>query len=227
METHKSPHSQIPKFKEMKVVAINGSPHKEGNTYHALMQVGKQLQSEGIDFEVIHIGHKTIHGCIACGQCAKNRNEKCSMDNDPVNEAIQKMKKADGIIIASPVYYAGIAGTMKSFLDRAFYVAGVNGGLFRHKVGAAVVAVRRTGGSSTFDQLNHYLTYSEMMLAISNYWNVIHGRTSGEALQDAEGVQIMEVLGKNMAWQLRMRKAAIEAGDIPEPTLKVMTSFIR
>jgi multimeric flavodoxin WrbA len=215
------------KNKTMKVVAINGSPHKEGNTWHALTEVGKQLQEAGIDFEIVHIGHKAIHGCIGCGQCAKNRNEKCSMDNDPVNETIQKMKEADGILIGTPVFYSGIAGTMKCFLDRAFYVAGSNGGLFRNKVGAAVVAVRRTGGSSTLDQMNHYLTYSEMMLATSNYWNIIHGRTPGEVLQDAEGVQIMQVLGRNMAWQLRMRQASVETGDMPVPTPKVMTNFIR
>jgi multimeric flavodoxin WrbA len=211
----------------MKVIAVNGSPHKEGNTYHALMQVGKSLKENGIDFEIIHVGNKAIHGCIACGQCAKNRDERCAISSDPLNDWIQQLKVADGIIIASPVYYSGIAGTMKCFLDRAFYVSGVNGGLFRQKVGAAVVAVRRTGGSSTLDSLNHYLTYSEMMLATSNYWNVIHGRTAGEVLQDGEGVQVMEVLGNNMAWQLKMREQTKDAVSAPAPVAKVMTNFIR
>ncbi len=211
----------------MKVVAINGSPHKEGNTYHALMGVGKQLQDNGIDFEILHIGKNAIRGCIACGSCAKNKNEKCSIDNDPVNESIQKMKEADGIIIASPVYYSGIAGTMKSFLDRAFYVAGSNGSLFRQKVGAALVVERRAGGSATLDSLNHYLTYTEMIMATGNYWNIVHGRTSGEVLQDEEGMQVMDILGKNMAWLLKMREQTKDAIPSPDATPKVVTSFIR
>jgi len=211
----------------MKVIAINGSPKKEGNTFHALAGVGTQLQEAGIDFEILHIGNQAIRGCMACGTCAKNRDEKCSITSDALNESIQSMKKADGLILASPVYFAGIAGTMKSFLDRAFMVAGCNGGLFRQKVAAAVVAVRRTGGSSTFDSLNHYLTYSEMILATSNYWNITHGRAPGEALQDAEGVQIMEVLGRNMAWLLKMREQTKTSVPRPEAVGKVFTSFIR
>ena len=211
----------------MNVVAINGSAKKEGNTYHALRMVGKQLEENGIDFEIIHIGNKAVRGCLACGNCAKNRDEKCTTTGDNLNEWIQSMKHADGIILASPVYYAGIAGTMKCFLDRAFYVSGSNGGLFRHKVGTAVVAVRRTGGSVTFDSLNHYLTYSEMILATSNYWNIIHGRTPGEAEQDYEGAQIMSVLGNTMAWLLKMREQTKDTLPAPAPVQKVMTSFIR
>jgi multimeric flavodoxin WrbA len=211
----------------MKVVAINGSPHKTGNTFHALSIVGKQLEQAGIGFEIVHIGNKPVRGCSACGMCAKNRDEKCAMKDDGVNDAIQKMKNADGIILASPVFYAGIAGTMKCFLDRAFYVSGSNGGLFRNKAGASVVAVRRTGGSFTFDNLNHYLLYSEMQIATSNYWNIIHGRTPGEVLEDAEGVQIMEVLGNNMAWLIKMREATKDTIPAPAPVQKVMTNFIR
>jgi Multimeric flavodoxin WrbA len=211
----------------MRVIAINGSPHKEGNTYHALSMVGQQLKRNGIEFEIVHIGNKSIRGCSACGMCAKNRDEKCAMKDDGVNDAIQQMKSADGIILASPVYYAGVAGTMKSFLDRAFYVSGSNGGLFRNKVGASVVAVRRTGGSFTFDNLNHYLLYSEMLIASSNYWNIIHGQTPGEVQEDAEGVQIMEVLGNKMAWLLKMREATQETIPAPAPVSKVMTNFIR
>ena len=157
----------------------------------------------------------------------KNKDEKCSITTDPLNEWIQLIKPADGLILGSPVYYAGIAGTMKCFLDRAFYVAGVNGGLFRQKVAAAVVAVRRTGGSSTFDSLNHYLTYSEMILATSNYWNITHGRTPGEVLQDAEGVQIMDLLGRNMAWLLKMREETQTSIPRPESVDKIYTHFIR
>ena len=211
----------------MKVVAINGSPHKKGNTYHALMGVGKELMENDIDFEIIHIGNKAVRGCMACGGCSRNKDEKCVITTDSLNEWVQKMKDADGIILGSPVYYAGIPGTMKSFLDRAFYVSGSNGILFRHKVGAAVVAVRRTGGSSTFDSLNHYLNYSEMILATSNYWNITHGLSSGEVLQDTEGVQIMEVLGRNMAWILKMREQTKDSVPAPEKTSKVYTNFIR
>ena len=208
----------------MKVVAINGSPKEAGNTYHALKIVTDELEKQGIETEILHVGNKNIHGCVACGGCAKNKNEKCVI-NDYVNEAIQIMKQADGIIIGSPVYYASMAGTMKCFLDRAFYVAGANGGLYRHKVGASVVAVRRSGEVATFDHLNHYFTLAEMFLPSSNYWNVIHGRMPGEALQDEEGVQIMRILGKNMAFLLNA--VAQNKENLPEKEQKIMTSFIR
>lgn len=211
----------------MKVIAINGSPNKKGNTHLALEMVGSALKENGIDFEIVHIGNKAIRGCTACGLCRKNQDEKCSVTTDVVNEVIQQMKNADGILLGAPVHYSGIPGAMKSFLDRAFYVAGSNGGLFRHKVASAVIAVRRTGGSSTLDQLNHYLTYSEMILATANYWNVIHGRTAGEVEQDAEGVQIMQVLGNNMAWLMQMREQTKESLPAPRPVQKVMTNFIR
>ena len=129
----------------------------------------------------------------------KNQNEACSIKDDPVNEWIQKIKGADGILLGSPVHFAGVAGTMKSFLDRAFFVSSVNGGLFRHKVEAAVSAVRRSGGISTVETLNHYINYSEMIMPSSNYWNVAHGLTPGQMEQDGEGKQIMALLGKNMA----------------------------
>jgi multimeric flavodoxin WrbA len=211
----------------MNVIAINGSPNEQGNTYHALTIVGKQLQENDIDFKIIHIGNKAVRGCMACGTCWKKKDEKCSINTDPLNEWIQQIKGADGLILASPVYYAGIAGTMKCFLDRAFFVAGSNGGLFRQKVAASVVAVRRTGGSSTFDSLNHYLNYSEMILATSNYWNIAHGRVAGEMLQDSEGVQIMEVLGRNMVWLLKMREQTKASLPAPEAVSKIMTNFIR
>ena len=211
----------------MKVIGINGSPHKEGNTYHALNMVGAELIAAGIEFEIIHIGHKAIHGCMACNNCAKNRDEKCSIKTEDLNEWIQKMKDADGILLGSPVYYSGIAGTMKCFLDRVFYVAGSNGNLFRQKVGAAVVAVRRSGGTATFDSLNHYLNYSEMILATSSYWNVIHGTGQGEVENVPEGIQIMRTLGKNMAWLLSMKEATEKTIKSPEKERKVFTNFIR
>ncbi len=211
----------------MKVVAFNGSPNKKGNTYHAINIVLEELKKEGIETEIVHVGNKKIRGCIACNQCIKNRNEKCSMENDEVNEWIQKMKKADGIILGSPVHFAAIPGTMKSFLDRAFYVAGFNKGMFRHKVGAAVVAVRRSGGMPTFEQLNNYINYSEMVMPTSNYWNVIHGTTPGEVLEDKEGVQMLTVLGKNMAWLMKTIKNSEGTIDKPQLEKKIFTNFIR
>jgi len=211
----------------MKVIAINGSPKKAGNTFHALSIVGEELLAAGIEFEILHIGHKLLHGCTACNKCAENKDEKCSFGADGLNAWIQIVKAADGIILGSPVHYSGIAGTMKCFLDRLFYVSGANGNLFRHKVGAAVVAVRRTGGSATLDHLYHYLTYAEMLVATSNYWNVIHGRAPNEVSQDAEGVQTMRVLGKNMAWLMKMKEATSGTIPAPEKEKKVVTNFIR
>ncbi|WP_027626532.1 flavodoxin family protein [Clostridium lundense] len=209
----------------MKVVAFNGSPKKEGNTYHAIKMVAEELEKEGVEVEIIHVGNKTIRGCLACNACARNKNEKCIIDNDEVNEWIQKMKEADGIILGSPVHYSAIAGTMKSFLDRAFYVAG--SGMLRHKVGASVVAVRRSGGVTTFEQLNNYINYSEMLMPTSNYWNVIHGAAPGEVIGDEEGKQIMRVLGKNMAWLMKLVQNGKGTVKEPEREDKVFTNFIR
>lgn len=209
----------------MKVIAILGSPRKNGNTAHAFEIAHKEFTKEGIDFEVVHVGNKLIHGCIACKQCAKNRDEKCTINNDITNDTIQKMKNADAIILGSPVYFAGIAGTMKSFLDRAFYVSSANGGLFRGKVAAALTAARRSGGSHTIDGLNHYITYGEMIVATSTYWSIIHGRDEGEMLQDEEGVQTIEMLARNIAWLLKMKQTA----NIEQPAKveKKHTPFIR
>jgi multimeric flavodoxin WrbA len=210
----------------MKVVAFNGSPNREGNTWHALKMVTAELEQAGIETEIVHVGNKVIRGCTACGQCFKNRNEKCVLPGDEVNEWIQKMKAADGIILSSPVHYAAIAGTMKSFLDRAFYVTGVNDGMLRHKVGAAVVAVRRSGGVPTFEQLNNFINYAEMLMPASNYWNVIHGRSPGEVTQDTEGVQIMRVLGKNMAWLMKLVEHGKGTITPPVREAKTFLNFI-
>jgi multimeric flavodoxin WrbA len=211
----------------MKAVAINGSPNSEGNTYEALQMVTEQLAKEDIETEIIQVGDKKIRGCTACGQCFKNKDEKCVLQGDDLNQWIQKMKQADGIILGSPVHYSGIAGTMKSFLDRAFFVATANDGLFRHKVGAAVTAVRRSGGIPTFTQLTNYLNYCEMAVATSNYWSVIHGHSPGEAKEDKEGKQIMRVLGKNMAWLMQVVEAGKEEITPPEKEDKVAMNFIR
>ncbi|MBP2034036.1 multimeric flavodoxin WrbA [Clostridium algifaecis] len=209
----------------MKVVAFNGSPKKEGNTYHAIKMVAEELEKEGIEVEIVHVGNKAIRGCLACNACERNKNERCIIDTDEVNEWIQKMKEADGIILGSPVFYSGIAGTMKSFLDRAFYVA--NTGILRHKVGAAVVAVRRSGGVATFNQLNNFINYAEMLIPSTNYWNVVHGTTPGEALEDEEGTQIMRVLGKNMAWLMKLFEKGKETVIEPERENKIFTNFVR
>ncbi len=211
----------------MKVTAFNGSPRKQGNTYHAIRTVADALEKEGLATEIIHVGDKTIKGCIACGYCARHRNETCVTKDDEVNGWIQQMKSSDGIILGSPVHFSGIGGTMKSFLDRAFFVSGVNGQLMRHKVGASVVAVRRSGGISVFNQLNHFLNYAEMLLPTSNYWNIIHGLKPGEALQDEEGIQIMRVLGKNMAWAMKLVKTGKGTVKEPEKEDKIFTNFIR
>ncbi|KAA6349682.1 2-amino-4-deoxychorismate dehydrogenase [termite gut metagenome] len=211
----------------MKVIAIHGSPRKEGNSYYALTQMRESLQAEGIDFEIIQTGNKFIQGCTACGKCKENKDGKCTITDDMLNDTLQKMREADGIILSSPVYYSGIAGTMKCFLDRAFSVSAANGGWFRHKVGASVVAVRRTGGSMTFDGLNRYLAMEEMLIPSSNYLNIIHGREIGDAAQDAEGIQIMQLLGKNLAWMLKMREKTQKENIEPKAVEKIKTNFIR
>lgn len=206
----------------MKVIAINGSPHSNGNTYQAINIVLEELKKENIDSEIIHVGNKKISGCLACNECFKTKNEECILKEDIVNESIQKMKDADGILLASPVHYASVAGNMKSFLDRVFYTSGANKNLFRHKVGAALVAVRRSGGLHAF---NDYITYSEMIIPTSNYWNIIHGTKPGDIKEDEEGKQIMRILGKNMSWLLKV----IDKSNIEKPDLekKKATNFIR
>jgi multimeric flavodoxin WrbA len=188
--------------------------------------VAAELEKEGIETEVIHVGNQAIRGCLACGGCVKHKNEQCVQTGDDLNAWIQKMKQADGIILGSPVHYSAIGGAMKSFLDRVFYVTSVNNGMLRHKVGASVVAVRRSGGLPTFDQLNNYLNYSEMLMPTSNYWNVIHGARAGEVTQDEEGVQIMRVLGKNMAWLMKLVENGKDAVVAPEREAKIYFIFI-
>lgn len=212
----------------MKITAINGSPKAQGNTYHSLAIMREEFVRQGIEMEIIHVGHKAIHGCIGCGRCAELKNEQCtSFSDDIVNEAVQKMKSADGIILASPVYYSGVAGTMKCFIDRAFYVGGVNGGLFKHKIGAAISVQRRTGGSSTLDCLNHYFTISEMPIATSTYWNAIHGLAPGEVEQDEEGVQTLRNLARNMAWLIKMRAETQCSIKTPDSLKVARTNFVR
>lgn len=211
----------------MKVVAVNGSPKSNGNTAQAIDVAAKELEARGIETEILTIGIQPVRGCIGCGACGRNKNGRCVFDDDITNGFIEKMRGADGILLGSPTHYAGITGSMKSFLDRAFFVGGANGGLFRHKVGASLAAVRRSGGITALDQLNKYLFYSEMLIASSNYWNVIHGRVPGEVKEDAEGNQIPRLLGRNMAWLLQLREAGEGIVQEPQPEAKEFTSFVR
>ncbi|KAA6314535.1 2-amino-4-deoxychorismate dehydrogenase [termite gut metagenome] len=176
------------------VVAINGSPNEGGNTAYALSLVGKELEKEGIAFEVIHIGNKRIRGCMACNNCVEKG--QCIHTNEQEKAWVDKMKKADAIILASPVYFGGIAGTMKSFLDRIFFAYS---DAFRGKIGVSLVTARRSGASVTFAGLNQYLTISQMIVPSSVYWNNIHATVKEEIADDKEGVQIMQTLGKNVA----------------------------
>ena len=209
----------------MKVIAMNGSPRKNGNTWFALKTAGEALISEGIDFEILHVGHQSIHGCIACRKCMENKDDRCSIRTDKLNDCLPAIKKADGIILGSPVYYSGIAGTMKCFLDRLFYVSGANGNWMRHKVGASVVALRRSGGSAAWNSLNYYLTIAEMTVASSHYWNIIHGLEEGDARQDGEGIQIMQALGANMAWLLKSGQAGANAAPQKNERIRFKMSF--
>ena len=211
----------------MKVVGFNGSARKKGNTACSLNTIFAELEKAGIETEMIHVGKEKVRGCMACYGCMKEQNEACTIKDDPVNDWIQKIKEADGILLGSPVYFSGISGTMKSFLDRAFFVSTTNGGLFRHKVGAAVAAVRRSGGLPTVDSLNHYINYSEMIMPSSNYWNVAHGFKPGEMEQDYEGKQILEILGKNMAWIMKIIEYGKGQIPAPAPLDKTITNFIR
>ncbi len=207
----------------MKVVAFNGSPREKANTYTAIKLVANKLVSAGIEVEIIHVGDKIIRGCNACGYCERKKNERCIFD-DEVNHWIQLMKEADGIIIGSPTYSSAIAGTMKSFLDRAFLVSHVNDNMLRFKVGVSVAAARRAGGVETFNQLNNFLNYSEMIMPTSKYWHLIYGSEPGDAIKDLEGVQIMEVLGENMLLALKQRELGVER---PAFTKKVFMDYIR
>ncbi|MGI6638769.1 MAG: flavodoxin family protein [Desulfobulbus sp.] len=211
----------------MKVIAFNGSPRPKGNTWHALSMVVAELEQAGISTEIVQVGNKLVNGCLACGKCYKMKNEQCVQTNDEVNQWIQQAKEADGLLLGSPTHYAALGGALKCFLDRLFYVAGANGGLLRHKVGAGVAAVRRSGGIPVVMQLNIYFMYAEMLIPGSNYWNVIHGTQPGEVKQDAEGVQIMRMLGKNMAWLMQLKEHGKNAVTEPAPEGKVAMNFIR
>lgn len=206
----------------MKVLLINGSPHKNGCTYTALSEVAATLEKKGIDTEIYWIGVKPVAGCIACGKCSGTG--KCVFD-DGVNEIVSRMDEFDGIVVGSPVYYAGPSGQICAFLDRLFYTGG---GKMAGKLGAAVVSCRRGGASTTFDRLNKYFTISKMPVASSQYWNQVHGSTPDDVRKDEEGMQTMRTLGENMSWMLKCIQAGKDAGiAMPEYESVVRTNFIR
>ena len=205
----------------MKVLLLNGSPHKNGATVRILQEVEKELNKENIKTEIINVGCEQISGCLACGYCYKNG--KCVKD-DIVNIVSKKFLEADGLVIGSPVYYASANGTLISFLDRLFYSSHFDK---RMKVGAAVVNCRRGGNASTFDELNKYFTICGMPVASSQYWNETHGNTVSEVEQDLEGLQTMRTLGRNMAFLIKSIALGKEKYGLPEKEKGERTNFIR
>ena len=205
----------------MKVLIVNGSPHRDGNVSVAIAELKKVFADEGIEVENVEIGIKRVSGCLGCYTCGKLG--KCVVD-DIVNEAAEKFKAADGLVVASPVYYASPNGTLISFLDRLFFSAKFDK---RMKVGAAVAVARRGGCSATFDVLNKYFTISGMPIASSQYWNSVHGGAPGQAAEDAEGLQTMRTLAKNMSFLMKSIALGKEKFGLPEKEAPVQTSFIR
>jgi multimeric flavodoxin WrbA len=190
----------------MKVVAFNGSPRKNGNTFLLLQMVLDELKKHDIETKLIQLGSEALQGCIACYGCKKNMDQKCVLKNDKMNEYIAEMLKADGIILGSPTYLCNVTSNMKSLLDRAGLVAKVNNDMFKYKVGATVVAVRRCGAAHVFNSLNYFFLISQMFVPGSTYWNMGIGLEPGDVKEDTEGLRTMENLGKNMAWLLKKIK---------------------
>ena len=204
----------------MKIIAINGSPHKKGNTYIAIRRIADILEKEGIETKIVDVGDNFHSGCVACGRCRTNGN-RCIF-NDSVNSVLEKMEDAAGMIIGSPTYYAGMNGTLKCFLDRLFMAGSP---IFRHKVGVGVVAVRRAGALTVFDQINKYFSICEMITIGGNYWNMVFGAKEGECIKDDEGMQNMRVLANNMIWLLKTIEASTEKK--PSAENKIKTNMIR
>lgn len=206
----------------MKVLMLNGSAKVNGNTFLALNEIGKQLQEEGIDYEIFQMGAEPVRDCIGCGQCSE---KGCTFDDDKVNEFIAKAKEADGFVFGTPVYYAHPSGRIQSFLDRVFYSSGRS---FCFKPGASVAVARRGGTTASFDVLNKYFGISQMPVAGSTYWNNVHGAATGEAQMDAEGLQTMRNLARNLAWMMKCFEAGKEKGiALPEPERTYKTNYIR
>jgi multimeric flavodoxin WrbA len=186
----------------MKVIAFNGSPRKQGNTALLIRQVLRELEAEGIETEMMHM-KGPIQGCIACSKCFESQDGRCALYRDVVNDCIEKMAKADGIILGSPTYFADLTPELKALIDRAGFVAKASKDMFRHKVGAAVVAARRAGAIHVFDSINHFFLINQMVIPGSSYWNIGMGLEEGDVEKDREGLQTMKVLGQNMAWVMK------------------------
>ena len=205
----------------MKVMMINGSPHAKGNTAIALNEMKKVFEADGVEVNVVHVGNKAVRGCVACGRC--NETGKCVF-NDIVNESAPILEQADGIVIGSPVYYASANGTLISFLDRLFFSTPFDKVM---KVGAAVVIARRSGTTATFDELNKYFAMNQMPIVTSQYWNNVFGLAQGEVTQDAEGLQTMRTLARNMIFMMKSIALGKEKFGLPEREPWTPTHFIR
>lgn len=205
----------------MKVLLINGSPHAKGSTYTALHEMEKVFAENGIETELIHVGNKSVRGCVACRSCAGTG--KCTFD-DVVNETAKKFEECDGMVVGSPVYYASANATLVAFLDRLFYSSHFDKTM---KVGASVVSARRGGLSATFDELNKYFTIAGMPVASGQYWNSIHGNNADEAVQDKEGLQSMRILARNMSFLIKSIALGKKEYGLPEKEEKIGTNFIR
>ncbi len=211
-----------PEINAMKVLLLNGSPHREGCTYTALKEVADALEAGGVASEILHVGAGAVSGCMGCGAC--RALGRCVID-DKVNEVIDRADSCDGLIVGSPVHYAAASGFITPFMDRLFYAGGKK---FAYKPGAAVVSCRRAGSTAALDQLNKYFTINNMPVVGSQYWNMVHGFTPDDVRKDEEGMQIMRTLGRNMAWLLRCMEAGKKAGiGLPEPEPRKQTNFIR
>ncbi len=211
----------------MKVILVNGGPHKEGCTYTALKEVAEALEDEGIETEIFWVQNKPIGGCIACKTCA--RTGKCVFD-DVVNQFVEKAKDADGFIFGTPVHYAAAAGNITGFMDRVFYSASSSGNAdrFLYKPAATVISARRAGTTATYDQLNKYFGITQMPIISSRYWNMVHGSTPEDVVKDEEGMQCMRILGRNMAYYLKCIQAGKEKGiELPKQENTIFTNFIR
>ena len=208
----------------MKVIAINGSPRANGNTAMALKAMTDELERQGIQTETIHVGKEDIHGCIACGHCAESEHNRCLFTSDCVNAVSQKMREADGFILGCPTYYAGIPGTMKSFLDRVFFSSSR---YFRCKVATSAAVVRRAGGVDVVHQLNNYLNLAQVVIPPSQYWTIAYGMDKGEVAGDGEGMQTLRKNAAAMAWLLKLIEYGKDAVPLPENGKRVMTNFIR
>lgn len=208
----------------MKVLMLNGSPHEKGCTYTALAEVAGELNKAGIGTEIMHVGGEAVRGCMGCGGCG--RLGRCVWNDDKVNQAVELMRECDGLVIGSPVHYASAGGAITSFLDRFFYSGS---SAAAHKPGAAVASARRAGTTAALDQLNKYFMISQMPVVSSQYWNMVHGQCPEDVKKDEEGLQIMRVLGRNMAWMLKSIEAGKAAGImLPEAEEeKMRTNFIR